>query len=193
MGVDREVAAHHEAGHAVAAHVLGLNVDHVTIEPEGGAAGHVVHEYGCNMNEVITKRGAARQWALECAAIVALAGEAAQHRFRAESVEEWHGGEDRLHVHHVLDNLAGEADQELRDAWGKVLVIRTERLIAQNWRYVEWLATLLLKQTTIEGRGNIRRVLGDADLPMEYRGKRLSPSQRLALLVENPLPDAGVR
>jgi hypothetical protein len=145
------------------------------------------------MNEIVTKRSAARQWALECAAIVALAGEAAQHRFRAESVEEWHGGEDRLQVHHVLDNLAGEADQELRDAWEKVLVIRTERLIAQNWRYVEWLATLLLKQATIEGRGNIRRVLGDADLPMEYRGKRLSPSQRLALLVENPLPDAGVR
>ena len=145
------------------------------------------------MNEIIYEEEPDRQWALERAAIISLAGEIAQRRFRAESVEEWHGGADRILVHHVLDNLAGEADQELRDAWEKVLVIRTERLIAQNWRYVEWLAALLLKQTTIEGRGNIRRVLGDADLPMEYRGKRLSPSQRLALLVENPLPDAGVR
>ena len=193
MAIDRDVVAHHEAGHAVAAHVLGVNVERVAIQSEGDAAGHVVHDYGCNMNEIIYEEEPDRQWALERAAIISLAGEIAQRRFRAESVEEWHGGEDRLHVHHVLDNLAGEADQELRDAWEKVLVIRTERLIAQNWRYVEWLATLLLKQTTIEGRGNIRRVLRDADLPMEYRGKRLSPSQRLALLVENPLPDAGVR
>ena len=57
MGIDRDVVAHHEAGHAVAAHVLGVNVERVAIQPEGGAAGHVVHEYGCNMNDIITKRG----------------------------------------------------------------------------------------------------------------------------------------
>lgn len=193
MGVDREVAAHHEAGHAVAAHLLGLNIDRVTIQPEGGTAGHVVHEYGCNMNDIVTKRGVARQWALECAAIVALAGEVAQRRFRAESLEKEHGGGDRLTCHHALDHLAGEADRELRDAWEKVLILRTERLIAQNWRYVEWLAAILLKQTTIEGRGKIRRALSDADLPMEHRGKRLSPSQRLALLAETMSPGAGVR
>ena len=88
MGIDRDVVAHHEAGHAVAAHVLGVNVERVAIQSEGDAAGHVVHDYGCNMNEIIYEEEPDRQWALERAAIISLAGEIAQRRFRAESVEE---------------------------------------------------------------------------------------------------------
>ncbi len=185
MGVDRDVVAYHEAGHAVAAHVLGLNVDRVVIQSEGGAAGHVVHEYGCNMNEIIHEEEPDRQWALERAAIVSLAGEIAQRHFRPESVEEWHGGDDRLHVHHLLDNLADETDQELRDAWWHLLVLRTERLVVRHWLAIEWLAAVLLKQTVIEGVEEIEHTIADARLPPKHRGKRLSISERITLTVGN--------
>ena len=61
MAIDLEVVAHHEAGHAVAAHVLGLTVDRISIAAEGYAAGHVIHDYGCNMNEVIYEDEPLRQ------------------------------------------------------------------------------------------------------------------------------------
>lgn len=187
VAIDRDAVAHHEAGHAVAAYVLGLTVDRVTIQPEGDAAGHVVHEYGCNMNEIIYEEDPDRQWALERAAIISLAGEIAQRRFRAESVEEWHGGADRLHVHHLLDNLAGETDQELRDAWWHLLVLRAERLVAQHWLAIEWLAAVLLKQTVIEGVEEIEHTIADAQLPLKHRGKRLSGSERIKFAVVNPV------
>lgn len=187
MDMDRDVVAHHEAGHAVAAYLLGFSVECVTIQPGGGALGHVVHDYGFKMTEVIHEDDPSRQLALESAAIVSLAGEIAQRHFRAESVEEFHGGEDRLQVHHFLDNLAGEADQELRDAWWHLLVLRTERLVVRHWLEIEWLAAVLLKQTVIEGVEEIEHTIADAELPPEHRGKRLSASERITLAVGKPI------
>lgn len=183
MTIDRETVAYHEAGHAVAAHEFELTVERISIEPSGDAAGHVVHDYGCKMNEIIYEDGPKKQWALERAAICTLAGEVAQRRFRAESVSEEHGGGDREHLHLILDLLAGEQDQELRNAWETLLVLRTERLIDARWQGVDWVAGLLLKHTKIEGAEEIRHAIADAELPMEYRGKHLSFSDRLALSV----------
>jgi hypothetical protein len=187
MAIDLDVVAYHEAGHAVAAKMLDLTVDRISISPEGDAAGHVTHDYGCNMNEAIYEDEPFRQWALERAAIVSLAGEAAQRRYRPESVDPEHGGGDRVHAHQILDYLAGEADQELRDAWATLLVLRAERLVEAYWPRVEWLASVLLSQTTIEGADEIHHVINDAELPMEYRGKRLSFSDRLAVSVGKPV------
>ena len=138
------------------------------------------------MNEIINEEEPDRQWALERAAIISLAGEIAQRRFRAESVEEWHGGADRLHVHHVLGNLAGETDQELRDAWWHLLVLRTERLVTTHWLAIEWLAAVLLKQTVIDGVAEIEHTIVDAQLPLKHRGKRLSVSERIKLAAGKP-------
>ncbi len=191
MAVDLDVVAYHEAGHAVAAKMMFLTVDQVSISPEGDDAGHVVHDYGCNMNKVIyllddPKDGPKRQWALERAAIVSLAGEVAQRRYRPESVVDEHGGGDRLHVYQILDHLAGESDQELRDAWAALLLIRAERLVEEYWPRIDWLARVLLRQTVIEGADEIGHVIADGDLPIEYRGKRLSPGDRLAVSVGRP-------
>lgn len=189
MRPDRDVIAYHESGHAIAAHELGLTVERITIEREGDAAGHVIHDYGCNMNEIIYEDEAVRQWALERAAITSLAGEVAQRQFKAESIKEEHGGGDRVAVHQILDHLAGECDHELRNAWEQLLVIRTERLIAKRWKCVEYIANFLLKQTTLEGAEDIRHAIADAELPIEHRGKRLSVSDRLALSVGKTLND----
>lgn len=160
MHTDREFVAFHEAGHAVAAAVLRVTIERITIAPSGDVAGHVLHDYGVNMNEIIySDDGANRQWALERTAIIALAGEVAQRRFRAESVTEEHAGGDRLAVHQALDHLAGWHDQELRDAWWRVLELRTDRLISQHWHTVQGLASLLLQHTTIEGEEEISRAM----------------------------------
>jgi hypothetical protein len=183
MSIDREVVAYHEAGHAVAAHALELTVERISIESDGDAAGHVIHDYGCNMNEIIYEDdNATREWALARAAIIALSGEEAQRHFRPDSVEEYHGEGDRLFVHQVLDALAEEQDQELRDAWATLLRLRAQRLVLEKWFRVEWIAALLLRQTVIEGQKEIRHAMADAALPLEYRGKHLSTSDRLALL-----------
>ncbi len=187
MAIDLDVVAYHEAGHAVAAKMLGFVVDRISISPQGDAAGHVIHDYGCNMNEVIYEDEPLRQWALERAAIVSLAGEVAQRRYRPDSVDPDHGGGDRVHVHQILDHLADETDQELRDAWATLLLLRAERLVEVHWPRVEWLASVLLSQTTIEGADEIGHVIADAELPMEYRCKRLSLSDRLAVSVGKPV------
>jgi hypothetical protein len=184
---DREVLAHHEAGHAVIAHFLGIVVERVTIQSDGRAAGHVEHDYGCNMNKMAHADGPKRQWVLERKAIIALAGEVAQRRFNAESVEDEHGGGDRLAVDQVLSHLVGPGDLELRNAWHNVLLLRTERLVAEHWSAIDWLAKLLLKRTTIEKPEEIQEAIADALLPLEHRGKRLSFSDRLALAETKPL------
>jgi hypothetical protein len=183
MGIDREVVAYHEAGHAVAAHAMELPVERISIESEGDAAGHVIHDYGCNMNEIIYEDdNATREWALTRAAIIAFSGEEAQRHFRPGSVEEYHGEGDRILVYQYLDALAEEQDQELRDAWATLLRLRAQRLVLVKWFQVEWIATLLLRQTVIEGPEEIQHATADAALPLEYRGKHLSTSDRLALL-----------
>jgi hypothetical protein len=193
---DRAAVAYHEAGHAVAAWSFDLGVDRVSIEGvgEGEADGHVVREYGGKAGTVEQGDDAAtRQCVLERAAIVALAGEVAQRRFRPESVELDYARGDRVRVHQALNELAGEGDPSLRNAWWRLLELRTERLIAQHWPRVEWLATVLQEQTTLSGKA-VKETIADAALPLEYRGMLLSLDERLRLaapVLGAPAPSAG--
>jgi hypothetical protein len=190
---DRAAIAYHEAGHAVAAWSFNLAVDRVSIEGLGdgedegknegtdAAAGHVARDYGGEKSAVAQgDDAAARQFALERSAIVALAGEAAQRRYRPESVQLDYARADRARVHKALNELAGEGDPSLRNAWWRLLELRTERLIAQHWPRIEWLATVLLKQTTLTGKA-VTEAIADAALPLEYRGMLLSLDERLNL------------
>lgn len=183
MTIDPEVVAYHEAGHAVAAHEFDMVIEKISIQSDGDDAGHVIHEYGRNMNTALHEGECERQIAIEQAAIVALAGEAAQRRFRPESLVEEHGEGDRESVHFLLGVLVADHDDELRDAWRRVLAIRADRLIALRWKRVEWLAAAILQHTIIEDVDEIRHVILDADLPTELRGRRLSPTERLKVLL----------
>jgi len=95
MAIDREVVAHHEAGHAVIADFLRCENERVSIVSDGEAAGEVIHNYGCDIDEIKNdpafdpKLGSYRQWILEREAIIALAGETAQHRFRRSPPAVW--------------------------------------------------------------------------------------------------------
>ena len=87
----------------------------------------------------------------------------------------------------ILENiteLRDRADDVLREAWEHVLLIRTKRLVDENWATIEGLASLLLKNSTIEGVENVKEAIADASLPEEHRGKKLSFSERLAILTQ---------
>lgn len=204
MALDRELVAYHEAGHAVAAHYLSFPVTRISINREDDDAGHIEYDYGYRMSEVLNESlddesakeespkdenldyedaKARRQTVLERIAMVSLAGAAAQRRFRANSVTEEHLEGDRHSTGKALLALVGSDDPELWGAWEKVLVVRTERLIARLWSRVEWVATVLLQRTTLEDKDEIDQTILDGDLSLEFRGRKLSPSERLALSV----------
>lgn len=204
MALDRELVAYHEAGHAVAAHYLSFPVTRISINREDDDAGHIEYEYGYRMSEVLNESlddesaeeespkdenldyedaKARRQTVLERIAMVSLAGAAARRRFRANSVTEEHLEGDRHSTGKALLALVGSDDPELWGAWEKVLVVRTERLIARLWSRVEWVATVLLQRTTLEDKDEIIQTILDGDLSLEFRGRKLSPSERLALSV----------
>jgi hypothetical protein len=179
--IEREVVAYHEAGHAVAAHEFSMRVSKVTIEKVGGDLGHVIHSYKHRMSDVVRESSPRKQAALEQVAIVAFAGPAAQRRFRLDSISDEQAEADRLVTNRMLDGLAGEHDRELRDAWYRVLEIRADRLVAKRWARIQWLATIVLQQSTIKGVRKITHAILDGDLPLEHRGKMLSPADRLAI------------
>ena len=90
--------AHHEAGHAFAAILKGVRFDYVTIEPGGHASGHVQF--------LSLPDGMERTFHMQ--AVVAMAGEAAQRRFKPGSVRRHHGAGDREAVTaYAFDNCGG--------------------------------------------------------------------------------------
>jgi len=82
--------------------------------------------------------------------MAALAGEIAQHRYNPDSVEDQHAIGDRLHVHHYLDALDCPT-QRIREAYWKLLRLRTEHLVDRLWPKVERIAALLLARKSITG------------------------------------------
>jgi len=80
-----QIAAHHEAGHAVIALVLDIPVRYASIEPRKNTWGRVAH-------------GPAESRDLEL--ILAVAGPQAQRRFAPRS--NWFGGGDMVFVEKVI-------------------------------------------------------------------------------------------
>jgi|688.fasta_scaffold208216_3 hypothetical protein len=208
MAIEREVVAYHEAGHAVVAHALGFPVESISTNSDGFAAGYVTYNYGENWGQLVYGRApqtreeeeeerrtdseaeaAKRQRKLEHVAMIALAGEIAQARFRPESVDEAQGEGDRESLETALSHLTREVgqingpndrDAELFDAWERLLRIRVTQIIEEHWRRIQWVAEVLLQQQEIEGVEAAKHAILDGDLPPEHRGKRLSPRDRLA-------------
>ena len=197
---EEEEVAYHEAGHAIVARVLGRRVPVATIvvDEERGSAGHVHHEWAQDLNELECEGGndeeenadveRKRQVIFEHEAMVALAGRAAQRRFLGERANEdvLHetATSDRRFVLDMLDRLAGRDDDELRNAWWKLLELRTERLLTKHWPAVEYMASCLLERKTLTGE-EIDECRADALLPTEHRGKKLSWEEWLEIRVKS--------
>jgi hypothetical protein len=175
--------AHHEAGHAVVARKLDQQVDTVTIAADGEFGGHTLNDYGVDNVDEVRYSGDEDQIQLvfEHAIMSALAGEIAQRRFQPESVDPYHAAGDRASVSRYLDELADPEDAELRDAWQRLLELRTERLVEQQWHAVQWVAHRLVECKTLSGE-ELDEAIDDADLPLEHRGKHLTLAERGKIL-----------
>jgi hypothetical protein len=144
-----EVVAYHEAGHVVASYALGIAVESATIERDGDTAGHTVHDYGPEINEL--REGDNQRWQVmaESIVMVSLAGIVAQQRFAPDFEIDEASQPDMMDAKRVVGDLVGFDDEVLTDAWLRVLRLRTARLMLQCWPEVVSVAHKLMELKTL--------------------------------------------
>jgi hypothetical protein len=93
----RRATAYHEAGHVVAAIIQGIRLGRkgTSIIPDVDSAGRAHIRKGFKGNPEYEMSGSTRLGA-ERRAIVSLAGEAAQRKFRPSSIRRYHAREDGI-------------------------------------------------------------------------------------------------
>jgi hypothetical protein len=113
---NREIIAHHEAGHAVVAFRLGVAVACVTIEPFAGREGIVWHKRADHETEIL----------------ISLAGPFAEHQFTGTYLC---AGDDEANIQRELAHLP-----EPRENYEA----KAAALVRENWEAIEALAFELL-------------------------------------------------
>ena len=147
-----ESTAYHEAGHAVAAHWLGIRTKHLSILPDDDSEGrhaHVPYFSGMHPDYDSSPR---MQRRFENMVLVCLAGPAAQQRFNPHGFRYSHGSHDRREAVDLLNYLVG-SQQELQ-AYYNLIDIRARAFVngAYHWKSIEALANALLDSGTMTGR-----------------------------------------
>lgn len=148
--------AHHEAGHAVVAHLEGLGIRRVTIVPTEEMRGHVLRTPLPKDFEPDDLDNRTRNL-IEAHARVSLAGHIAQKRAFPRS----HRGdeEDFSAAVRGVSFLAG--DNEMLEAYLHLLHLQTKAMVKTNWFLVEAVAQALLEQKTLSGR-DVKQVIYSA-------------------------------
>jgi hypothetical protein len=147
----RQFTAYHEAGHAVVAYRLGIEVRRVSVVPEGhGNAGYC--EYGSvfggeNLDRVIQ---------------ISLAGAAAQQRFNRRSFRRWHARRDYDRALGLSRYVAGASGE--RDYFNYQMRV-TRRLVERHWPDIVSVALALLRDDVLDRAA----VIGLLDLEEEDR------------------------
>lgn len=150
---DQWETAHHEAGHAVAAWLLGQlkKGDYVTIipDPKIGSLG-LFRNPARFISELENSGGYSGRATLQAEKFVVgcLAGNAASCRHRKTKRRYLKGGEqDREQAIEVLSHLVG-SNEELKPYF-QLLQLRAENLVARFWPEVEAVAKQLLSRKTL--------------------------------------------
>jgi ATP-dependent Zn protease len=139
----RRPTAYHEAGHAVVAYRLGVEVEHVTIVPDHFSRGHFA------FGDLFCARGLGSDRAnLERAIKICLAGPLAQRRFRRRSYCRRNGRQD-------YDCATGLARYLVGSAGEREFVRYQERctkvLVDHYWSEIERVAQALLERDQLSG------------------------------------------
>jgi Peptidase family M41 len=147
---NKELAAYHEAGHAVVAHALGVEVEGVSIVQYGGSIGHTTTPLPENADSSDEEASAD----LEKHLLTGVAG-AASEELLTEELSEL-PGKDMAGVAKLLMGLEDtgapvQADSE--EALGKA-----KSILHDNWGSVRALAEALLKHEEL-GREGVLAVL----------------------------------
>lgn len=132
----------HEAGHAVAARLLGRGIEMVTIVPGDGALGEVRHTPAVLPVEALG-RHARETWAM-----IAVAGPLAEALHQNVELDV-----DDVEVALALEltlSLSGSEDEAV--AYLVWLVERTRTMLNAHWGLVEYFAENLLEHRTVGSR-----------------------------------------
>ena len=153
----RTRTAYHEAGHAVAAVLLGIGVSSITIVPDVREMSSGMTEYRDTLDTTDTDR-------VDRYAVAFLAGPVAEARFTPEPID-WEAKDDYIDA---VGCVAGITDRmtlvwgdptDLREAIERAgaeermrgLVELAEGLVEKHWTQVETVAHALLEANTLEG------------------------------------------
>jgi hypothetical protein len=131
--LERIRTAYHEAGHAVVADALGIEVEHVSIMPDGASAGRCQFGQGGDLGDFI------------CFLIAGGVAEACSPAEAQPGLD----GCDWLRIDRLLDSHLPDPIRQYR-LWQR-LDRRTRELVAQQWRAIERVASLLLIHEEIPG------------------------------------------
>lgn len=160
MRAGRGFVAIHEAGHAVAAYLLHVRIDHLTIIPDADRqiAGHLKHGPTSASFKPDIDFGRATKTELERQVMLSLAGPAVDELVNSPLAT---SSADVVRALDLAEHAVG-SDAELHTYIDR-LISRMKDLLAEppHWRAVETLADALLEEERI-GRKRIRQIIGVA-------------------------------
>jgi hypothetical protein len=160
----RERTAYHEAGHAVVAYHLGIEIRHVTIVPNHSSAGHLAH------GDLFCARGVGSDEAnLERAIQLALAGPLTQTRFHRPSYRRRDGRQDYDCATGLARYLAGSAGER---EFLRYQERRTNDLIDHYWNEIERVARALLECDELSGAAVKKIIEAPRQMEREDRADR---------------------
>src|SRR5262245_13692920 len=136
----RNRIAHHEAGHAVIAYRLGIEVKFVTILPDHDSAGHVTH------GDLFCGGTGSDRAALERAIKICLAGQMAEALLYSRFRRRWRS----------VDYVCAFGLARYLTGWGAHEFIRyqereTQALLNLHWKDVQRVARALLEHYELTG------------------------------------------
>lgn len=150
----KEVVAHHEAGHAVAAFLYHFKIDFATIKSDGDAAG-MVRCYPRGKMDLYSASPIMRN-KIERNIIVTLAGDIAQRKFAPRSSRSWQLTADRSAASNMALSVCGTG--ESATAYLAWLYIVARDQVHGRWNLVERVASALLDRETLSG-DDLRHVI----------------------------------
>jgi hypothetical protein len=146
------IAAHHEAGHAVIAHMLGGDVGRVSIDDDGGGATSIKWLGRGDDEQRIQRK-----------ILVALAGPYSQRRFaprsrwRSRSHVAFASGYDFNIVDRLIEEFASRrlieefVSRKVAEKYQGYVEARAEALVDKHWRCIKCVAEALLERGAITG------------------------------------------
>ena len=159
------ITAYHEAGHAVAAIVLDVGFEKVTIVGDEEAYGRIIYDdaeewkLSGRANPAVIKSA-------EASVVVSFAGAVAQRRFAPRS--RWRHGQtsDLSKVRRMIDYMDRSDDA----AYYKELEARAETLVEENWPLIVKLADTLVWQKTMYADDVYELLFGTIDeMEVDFR------------------------
>ena len=160
LRLSTRATAYHEAGHAIAAHVLGRQIKRMTIVPNKSEnyAGCVFFGKQPSVKGIDTDPSPKIRRAAEQRILVSLAGLCAQRLFNPRTCRSFHGHEDFKVILLYVGHLMRENETEPFLKW---MEVRTENILRDNWKAVEVLADELIRRRELTGQ-EAHQIIRDA-------------------------------